>query len=212
MSRASLPLLLLTLAFPSFASGNGLAIVKDVDPDSLAANIRQVVAALDSLNQPLPQAVRLRLDAALALPDLAARPDAIQATFDPECLLGITIERDKAPSLALGPARTVLEQHGWRTFLVKVLNTTGSTAPFPLRGLDRRIDVADAPVALMPMTLSGHRLEYRLIRISARELGRREAKLSVDLGSRGDLAILFICNPHRSIVPDVREPARQLWF
>ena len=55
-------------------------------------------------------------------------------------------------------------------------------------------------------------LEYRLIRIYSRDAGRREAKIrfdagqgTQDLGFRGDLDVLFTCEPAVSVTLDVRD-------
>ena len=61
-------------------------------------------------------------------------------------------------------------------------------------------------------TLSGLSLEYRIIQIYSRDAGKREAKISFnvgqgtqDLGFRSDVDILFQCEPAVTVVLDVRD-------
>ncbi len=60
--------------------------------------------------------------------------------------------------------------------------------------------------------LSGLPVEYRLMRVYSRDAGRREAKVSFnvgqgtqDLGFRSDVDILFTCDPAVSVVLDVQD-------
>ena len=61
-------------------------------------------------------------------------------------------------------------------------------------------------------SLSGLSLEYRIIQIYSRDAGKREAKISFnvgqgtqDLGFRSDVDILFTCEPAVTVVLDVRD-------
>ena len=61
-------------------------------------------------------------------------------------------------------------------------------------------------------TLSGLGLEYRIIQIYSRDAGKREAKISFnvgqgtqDLGFRSDVDVLFQCEPAVTVVLDVRD-------
>ena len=184
-------------------------------PPTLADNVRQAVAALDALRQPLPPAARAKLDVARALPDPAARSAAIQAAIDPECLLTVAIGPESRVSI--GPARPVLEQHGWRTFLIKVENPSGSTPELhlrPSRSSRRLFDLADTPTALLPPRLTGRPVEYRLGRISPRRVGRHPLELIVrlsdgvrtrDVEVRPDVSLTS--HPHSASLPDLRVPA-----
>ena len=74
-------------------------------------------------------------------------------------------------------------------------------------------------------SLSGLRLEYRIIQIYSRDSGKREASISFnvgqgtqDLGFRSAVDILFTCDPAVSVVLDIRdarrfaEMFRRLWI
>ena len=60
--------------------------------------------------------------------------------------------------------------------------------------------------------LSGLALEYRIIQLYSRDAGKREAKISFnvgqgtqDLGFRSDVDVLFTCEPAVPVVLDVRD-------
>ena len=131
--------------------------------------------------------------------------------------------------VAPGPARAELVEHGWRTFLVKVRNEAGVTAPLRvvepatrsacsraaraasawIRGRRRRSrprDVADRWLDLEPFdkpplaphALGPARSSTASSSSTARDAGKREATLAVDvgqgsqdLGFRNDAPILF---------------------
>jgi hypothetical protein len=98
--------------------------------------------------------------------------------------------------------------------MFKISTNTARPKPgiTPADAADRWMDLA--PVVSRPMMvgLSGLAVEYRLISIYTRDAGRREAKLvfnvgqgTQDLGFRGDLDVLFACEPAVSVVLDVRD-------
>ena len=157
--------------------------------------------------------------------------------LDPLCLLGVGINPEGRVRVDPGPAAPELVRNGWRAFLIKVRNEAGVTAelratspnaapPYrpstgaarPAPGLapgevaDRWLDLdlpADRPLR---RALSGLALEYRVILISGRDAGRREARLrfdlgrdAPDLGSRGELDILFRAAPAVAVALDVRD-------
>ncbi len=95
-------------------------------------------------------------------------------------------------------------------------SSTGASKPSP--GLspaevaDRWMEVASVVDRPMNRALSGLGLEYRLVRIYSRDAGPREAKLrfdvgqgTQDLGFRGDLDVLFACEPAVPVTLDVRD-------
>src|SRR5688572_7599427 len=107
---------------------SGLAVVQ-VEAQPLAAQAARIAEALAYVGAPLPDADRAALQAASARPDAAA---AIQAILDPHCLLEIHINPESRVKVVPGPARAELVAQGWRTFLVKVRNEAGVTAPLRL--------------------------------------------------------------------------------
>ena len=75
---------------------------------------------------------------------------------------------------------------------------------------DRWLDVAMIDGQPLNKTLSGLALEYRLIELYSRDVGRREAKLvfdvgqgTQDLGFRNEVNILFDCEPAVEVMLEV---------
>jgi len=188
--------------------GPDLPLVPSVDPHPLIAQLRRVLAAIDSLSTPLNAEDMQALEAAFTLAG-ASRADAaieaIQRVLDRSCLIDVHINPEMRVKVARGPARPVLVERGWRPFLVKVRNEAGTTAalratsaPLAHRWLD--LLMFDDPPLLR--TLSGLELEYRIVRLYSHDAGRREASLAFDvgqgtqdLGFRNEVPILFGCRP-----------------
>ena len=143
--------------------------------------------------------------------------------------------------VAPGPARAELIERGWRTFLVKVRNEAGVTAPLRVtsshaqpvssrgpRGFSMAprpaqtisaADVADRWLDLelfdkppLAAALSGLEVEYRILQLSSRDAGRREATLAADVGQgsqdigfRNDAPILFTVRPSVDVTLRIRD-------
>ncbi|MFO1095487.1 MAG: CehA/McbA family metallohydrolase [Planctomycetaceae bacterium] len=135
----------------------------------------------------------------------------IQTALDRNCLVEVTINPESRVSAKEGPAKRELTQQGWRTFLVKVINEAGVTAPLRIdspqadpvyqqgkgsrerlptdqklvtsaESAQRFLDIA--PVTKQPLKpeLSGLNVEYRLVQLYSRDAGPREATLAFDVG------------------------------
>ena len=119
-----------------------------------------------------------------------------------------------------GPAKRELVEQGWRNFLVKVRNQAGGTAELrasspnarPHAGspqneiVDRWLGLAVHNAQPLTKTLSGLALEYRIVQLYSRDAGKRDAKLSFDvgqgtqdLGFRNAVSLLFDCQPAHSL-------------
>ncbi|HZR18275.1 MAG TPA: CehA/McbA family metallohydrolase [Verrucomicrobiae bacterium] len=105
-----------------------LPVVKEVDLQPLAAQVRRVGEALNYLGAPLLPDEQRAIDSALTGTDSAVACQAIQRVLDPHCLVGLTINPEMRVKVAPGPAAPELVADGWRTFLVKVQNDAGATA------------------------------------------------------------------------------------
>jgi hypothetical protein len=115
---------LLPLRAPGAAAGRarqGVPVVEKVEFQPLAAQARRVSEALDSLGAPLSPADRAALEK-------ATTPQAIQAVLDRRCLMVVSINPEQRVKVAAGPAEPSLDENGWRSFLVKVINEAGTTA------------------------------------------------------------------------------------
>jgi hypothetical protein len=183
----------------------------DVELQPLAAQVARVVEALQYLGAPLPDSDRAALVAATAGIDERAATARIQAILDRHCLLDVHINPESRVHVTQGLARAELVEQGWRTFLLKVRNEAGVTAPLrvtspqalrvfsrgptgfsvsprPQQTITAR-DVADRWLDLhlfdkppLVPALSGLAVEYRILQLYSRDAGQREASLAVDVG------------------------------
>lgn len=201
--------------------------VVEVELQPLSASVARVVQALELLGEPLPAEELAALEAAGGAADERAGVAAIQQILDRHCLAFVHINPESRVRVAPGPVPKRLAQHGWRSFLVKVHNEGGVTASLVLASpnaeplgvfsteavdpepgltpadLRRRfLDVATFDRQPLRAGLSGLGLEYRIVHLSSRDAGMREATLEFhvgqgtqDLGFRSELPLLFECAP-----------------
>ncbi len=212
--------ILLAVAFVLVPPAHGaeLALVPGVELQPLAAQVARLREALESLGVPLSAADRQALEEAEAMTDAAAAGARLQKILDPHCLFGISINPEMRVKVAPGPAKAELDEQGWRTFLVKVANESGTTAALKADSPNARrlagSTAAEAPGRWLELamfdapplkpTLSGLALEYRIIQLYSRDAGKREAKITFnvgqgtqDLGFRNEADVLFDAKPVR---------------
>ncbi|MBM4075782.1 MAG: hypothetical protein FJ267_09085, partial [Planctomycetes bacterium] len=156
---------------------------------------------MEFVGSPLSADERTALDAAFKIEDDADSAEAVQQVLDKLCIVGVNINPESRVSLVEGPAKRELIQQGWRTFLVKVHNEAGVTAPLvpespnllPVyqRGTkgrekpmttDKLVQPSDVPNRFLdaqmfdkqPLKpgLSGLELEYRIVQFFSRDVGR----------------------------------------
>ena len=226
---------------PATARAGKLPEVVSVERQPLVAATKRLVEALNYAGPPLPPADVARLATAYAEKKDAVAVKAIQAVLDRYSLVGVHINAESRVKVAEGAAPRQLVQQGWRTFLVKVHNEAGVTArlvanspqalPVYMRGQGSRqrpqskaklvqpsdvgqrfLDIALFNRQPLKPTLSGLELEYRILQLYSRDVGRREAKLSFhvgqgtqDLGFRSEVAVLFDCVPAVEVSLGVRD-------
>jgi hypothetical protein len=224
-------------AVGSTSRADNLPIVLDVEFQPLSAQVKRVIEALEMLGQPLERDQKARLEQALESTGGEPAIRAIQNVLDDHCLIGIDINPESRVKSSPGPARPRLVQNGWSVFLVKVRNEAGVTAELaahspnaaplyrqstgsaepkasirPSEVIQRWADVIMFNDRPLKRSLSGLNLEYRLVQIYSRDAGKREAKISFnvgqgtqDLGFRSDVDILFTCEPAVTLVLDIRD-------
>ena len=185
-----------------------LPVVRDVEWQPFAAQVRRVIDALEVLGSPFTVLERKDIDAALALGDAGRLQDAL----DVRCLVGVNINPEMRVKVQQGVAPAELMEQGWRVFLIKVDNESGTTAQLKvsspnfksLHGSPKE-DIANRWIEgemfdRQPMreSLSGLKVEYRVLSLYSRDAGRREAKLAFnvgqgtqDLGFRSEVDVLF---------------------
>jgi len=182
----------------------------DAEWQPFAAQLKRVAEALSFQGAPLTPDAQKALDTLLAQGGDEAVEEA-QKILDPYCLLGVHINPESRVKVSAGPAKPVLVEQGWRTFLVKVHNEAGVTAE--LRALsphaqslfsggsfsnpsdrefrrtennipnqDRWMDLQMFNAQPLRRDLSGLPLEYRVIQIYSRDPGQREAKFMFNVG------------------------------
>src|SRR5262249_7046164 len=129
-----------------------------------------------------------------------------------------------------GAAQAELVENGWRQFLVKVHNEAGGTARVEAQSSNaqRLAGSTSGPVpdtSVDPMMfdqpplvdrLNGLKLEYRIIHLYSRDVGKREAKISFnvgqgtqDLGFRNELPVLFDCKQAQPLTLHVQDENSQ---
>lgn len=223
------------------AEGKWPSVVK-VEQQPLVAATERIAQALEFVGSPLSPEDRKALDDASKLPKAADCTEAIQNVLDKLCIAGVSINPESRVSVVEGPAKRELVQQGWRTFLVKVHNEAGVTAPLvpespnllPVyqRGTknarekpmtdEKLVQPGDVPNRFLdaqmfdkqPLkpALSGLELEYRILQLYSRDVGRREAQLGFhvgqgtqDLGFRNSVPVLFNCVPAVEVVLGIRD-------
>ena len=223
------------LLWPALSHANSPPIVRDVEAQPLKAQVRRVVQALELLGSPLSQPDQAQLTAALDDENESASVERIQQLLDSLCIAVVNINPESRVKVAAGPVSPKLMQQGWRVFLVKVHNEARVTAELkvaspnaeplhkrstaaaepeisirPVDAADRWLDVGLYNQQPLVATLSGLGVEYRIIELYSRDVGRREAKLAFDvgqgtqdLGFRNEINILFHCEPAVEVVLDV---------
>lgn len=185
--------------------------VGKVEQQPLVAATERLIQALEFVGAPLNAEARAKLEEAFKSPKAAECTETIQKILDPLCLVAVSINPESRVSVVEGPVKKELIQQGWRTFLIKVHNEAGVTAPLvpespnilPLyqagRGSRERpmtdaklVQPSDVPGRFLdaqmfnkqPLKpeLSGLELEYRIIQLFSRDEGRREALIGFNVG------------------------------
>ncbi len=225
----------------SWSAESPWPLVTKVERQPLVAATERIVSALDFVGSPLSTAEKQALTDAAKLPEPGDSLRAIQKILDPHCLVAVSINPESRVSVIEGPVKKELIQQGWRTFLIKVHNEAGVTAPLVPESVnlqpvyargkgprerpmtdqkliqpgdvpDRFLDASMFGSQPLKPTLSGLELEYRIIQLYSRDLGKREAQLGFhvgqgtqDLGFRNTVPILFNCLPAVSVTLAVRD-------
>jgi hypothetical protein len=221
-----------TLALNTVAAD--LPLVEKVEWQPFSAQITRLMEAMDYLGSPLSAddktAVRSHIDKGDA-----QAATKLQDILDRHCLFGVSINPEMRVKVAQGPAKPELVEQGWRAVLVKVENESGATSELravspnavslfesgsartasdeafkktrKLHTNDLWLDVQMFNSQPLKKALSGLRLEYRLIQLYSRDAGKREGKISFnigqgtqDIGFRNEADVLFDCLPAHELV------------
>ncbi len=211
------------------ATAASFPIVPNVEVQPLAAQVTRVTDALAYLGTPLSDAELKQLRDAPALP-AAEASQQIQTVLDRHVLFGVSINPEMRVKVAVGEAKPELDESGWRVFLVKVANESGTTAPLkavspnaqrlfnsPAEDVANRwLDLAMFDAQPMSATLGGLAVEYRIIQLYSRDAGKREGKFSFnvgqgtqDIGYRNEVDVLFTARPAQEVTLRVRDDSNE---
>lgn len=185
--------------------------VGKVEQQPLVAATERLIQALEFVGSPVDDETKTKLEEAFKLTSAADCTEAIEKILDPRCLVAVSINPESRVSVIEGPAKKELIQQGWRTYLIKVHNEGGVTAPLvpespnllpvyqvgkkarerPMTD-DKLVQPADVPNRFLDAAmfdkqplkpgLSGLELEYRIIQLFSRDSGRREALMGFHVG------------------------------
>jgi hypothetical protein len=218
---------LLFLVCPLAAVGK----IQTVELQPLAAQVKRLMETLDYLGAPLTPTDKQALEKAILQSDGATAAREVQDVLDKYCLYDIHINPESRVKVTQAAAKPELVENGWRTFLVKIHNEAGVTAELKAESLnalkvyvrstgspkpeqtvkpsdvrDRWLDLSLYTKPPMKPQLSGLNLEYKIIQLYSRDVGKREAKVSFnvgqgsqDIGFRNDVDILFTCLPSTDV-------------
>jgi hypothetical protein len=209
-----------------------LVAAQDGSLQPFLAQIRRLVQAMKFLGQPFTTAEENALSK-------KTRADAL-AVLDRRSLIEVHINPEARVSVTRGAARAELVEQGWRCFLVKVVNEGGVTASLRAHSPQARnvydrakqmtgpsrppqtvtaADVGDRWLEMttfddppMTSTLSGAKVEYRVIELYSRDRGQREAMIgfsvgaaSQDLAPRDVVPVLFKVLPSSEVTIRLRD-------
>jgi hypothetical protein len=227
MNRVLLLLLgtlgIMTSLSPRAGGQTALPRVEGAEWAPVRARCQRLLEALRGMevrDNKLPPSVEQSL-AALLREDVKNERDAdralerLQALLDPLCLVGVNINPQSRVKAARGAAAADLVRGRPRLVLVKVANDAGITPALEVdgdelrtpgrKGEGRWLEAVVWRKAPLGRTLSGSRLEYVPLLLTAHETGKREATLKFDagqgtqdLGFRAEVPVLFrVSEPRR---------------
>jgi hypothetical protein len=201
--------LLVLLITGSGSMAQGLVKVQNVELQPLVAATERLLTAMNYIGHPLTAEDDKQISELLKSTDKGKVIIGIQDILDKYTLVGVHINPESRVKVQEGPAKKQLMQNGWTSFLVKVNNEGGVTAPLeafspnsqPLHkqslypGLHHppvTVPMSDVPNRFLEMefynaqplkpALSGLLLEYKIIQLYSRDAGKKEVKFDFSVG------------------------------
>ena len=186
-----------------------LDIIPNVPAQPIMAASLRLDEALRYLGSGLGEADSLRLKALSEKEHTPAVAEEIQAILDPYCLAAVNINPEARVKVMRGPADADLQQGGWKSFLIKVHNESGTRAPIewespnaeprlhvstgrpepkpenllsPGEAANRYLELSFYESRPLTTALSGIPVEYKVLQVYTDEVGPREAKLGFHVG------------------------------
>ncbi len=183
--------------------------IKDISPQPLIAQAVRLKEALVFLGNPLSAEEENKIEQIRkAIPDSNTIKE-IQELLDPYCIGFVHINPEARVKVDRGPAKAILTQHGWTTFLVKIENEAKVTAPleaespnalYPVNkisfggsvhpdnvippgvSLNRFLDVKMYNTRPLNKELSGYPIEYGIVQIYSKDAGMKQVELGFNIG------------------------------
>lgn len=170
-----------------------MPLVEQVPKQPILAQVNRLRESMEVLGNPFEPDLVNRFDQLKLVDDEKQVAAAVQNLLDPLCLFAVETVNDGPPILHPGKTRGELMEQGWRTFLVKVVNRTGTTGrvqiespnatPLPHSPQDkvdsRWMQLSQFEGQPMRPNLSGIGLEYRIVQIYSRDAGIKQALFDV---------------------------------
>jgi hypothetical protein len=181
----------------------------EVEPQPFLAATQRLIDATNYLGSPFSADEIATLKTCIQANDAASAAKA-QTVLDAHALFQVTITPEQRVKVATGAAKPVLDESGWRQYLVRVDNEAGVTAKLVgnspqakeayVKGSPpvapnaqprdpgqpalsaRWLDLQMFEAPPMQPTLSGLGVEYRIIQLYSRDAGKRDATFSFDTG------------------------------
>ena len=176
--------------------------VQVVDRQPLVAQVTRLEQALKHLGAPLSANALAELNEAKALAADQAVAARVQQILDPLCLAAVVLDAHHSPVVISRNLAVPLEEQGWRTFLIKVVNPAESRARLRIDSPNGR-PLAHSPAEEVtsrwlglsmfdgqPLTpaLTGLPLEYRIVEVFSRDVGERKARMEFSAPVAGSSA------------------------
>jgi hypothetical protein len=191
------------------SSTSAIGIIDQVEPQPLLSQAIRISQALLFLGSSLDKEDMLRLQDLQKNQPGIETVRSIQHILDPYCLAYVQINPEARVMVKHGPAKPLIIQGGWTSFLVKVLNESGATSPLEVESpnaapmfhgsqnathppasrvlsmgdvANRFLEVGMYRNRPLEQNLSGLKLEYAIVQIYSRDSGRREAQIGFTIG------------------------------
>ena len=192
-----------------FVLGVSLVHAAEVEPQPFLAAAQRLIDSTSFLGTPFSDDEIITLKATIQS-NAAAGAAKAQTVLDAHALFHVTITPEQRVKVERGSAKAVLDESGWRQYLVRVENEAGVTAKLAASSPQAKImyvpgsppvvphsqpkDPGEPALAArwldmqmfeappMQPTLSGLSLEYRIIQLYSRDAGKRDATFSFDTG------------------------------
>src|SRR5262249_22028261 len=161
-------------------------LVADVEFEDLRGQCQRIMQCLEEMKSPLPADTSKALHTLLrdGGDDRANSAEKMQKLLDACCLIGVSINPESRVKASRGAAPEDLKLGRAVAVLVKVQNDAGVTHPLKIASPHMRspgqtnagtwLDAEVVTRAPMPKNLTGKKLEYVLLQITAHETGKRE--------------------------------------